>query len=493
MAKSEENDLILLIRSLKQSTAKQFKKQLKLTDYKANSVKILLFDAIFKDIFDKDKFLHKQKLSTEKFNYLKFELFKNLINYLKVNYDAYSDIALQNEVIELQLLLKRKLFIKANRKLEFIKKIAMEKCDFETAYFALKIALKYHMFGYSNKFNSLDETIKEITKYRELADNLNAYTLLNFEVLQIHYNYLDKRVKDRSTLLEYLNHELLQDKSKALSILSEYHFYLIKSLIYIGNNDYQQGKKNSLLAYQHLQAHPSKYRDDYKFNSIALNNYLDSSLNLSETVVFEETYPVMIEMTKNSNKNDTYSKVNAFQQLCSLHLNYLWKTKDYATFLNKSKDYERDYATYETHLSPNFKIEILLGFAKMYFWNGNLYEAEQFCNKIIEEKANPASMYIVCANILRIMINIEMGNYKLIPHLTDTSKYSLKNRNRLFDVEHYFFNKIKKLKPYYSDDQKTKFFYTLFNEIKHKIMEAEEMVIDEKINILRWLQLKAKA
>lgn len=89
------------------------------------------------------------------------------------------------------------------------------------------------------------------------------------------------------------------------------------------------------------------------------------------------------------------------------------------------------------------------------------------------------------------MVNIDMGNYKLIPHLVNTSKYFLKRRNRLFEIEHCFFNGINRLKPFYSATQKSKMFKQLYEEISSKMVETEEMVIDEKIDLIKWLKTKS--
>jgi len=106
---------------------------------------------------------------------------------------------------------------------------------------------------------------------------------MNLEALNLHYKFLDRRANDRDIMLKYLEHDLLQDVSKANSKLAKYHFYLTKSLIYLGNNDYLKSKENALLAYECISSKSVKCVKNYKLCMIALNNYLDASLNLSET------------------------------------------------------------------------------------------------------------------------------------------------------------------------------------------------------------------
>jgi|GEM_PF-7048477 len=75
MPKSEENDLEILVQSLKKLSAKKFRKQLKSISLKDSPIKLILFDSIQKNTFDKNSFIKKHKLKLSKFNYIKFELF----------------------------------------------------------------------------------------------------------------------------------------------------------------------------------------------------------------------------------------------------------------------------------------------------------------------------------------------------------------------------------------------------------------------------------
>jgi len=461
MCKSEENDLKILIRSVNKTDLQQFAKQLILAD---DASKLCLLNSMQKKIFDKKKFIRKHQLNAKQYNSLKFKLFKDVINHLKINYNGYTDIAFQNEVIEYELLLKNGLYVKAYRKLKMIKKI--------------------------NKCNNFETALNELNEYYSLAKNLSEYKLMNLEALNLHYKFLDCRAKDGDIMLKYLDHDLLQNESKATSKFAKYYFYITKSLIYLGINDYTKSKKNALLAYECISSNTAKSIDSYKLSLIALNNYLDASLNLSETAPFETIYPKMLEMRDYTDTKDFFLKAKEFQQLCSLHLNYLWIKKDYKTFLKCCKAYEKDYQKYEANLSPNFKLEILLGLARMYFESGNPTKADQFCNQIVNQKSNPTSMYLACGNLLRIMINVDVGNYKFIPNLVNASRYFLKNRNRLFDVERLFFNNIKKLQPYFTARQKKVVYKKLYEELSSEIIQMQEVVINTKIRLLPWLKFK---
>jgi len=131
-----------------------------------------------------------------------------------------------------------------------------------------------------------------------------------------------------------------------------------------------------------------------------------------------------------------------------------------------------------------------LGLARMYFESNKPAKADQFCRQIAAQKSNPTSLYLACGNMLSIMINVDEGNYKLIPHLVNAGRYFLKNRNRLFDVERLFFNHIKKLKAYFSARQKKAVYKKLYEILSSEAIQKQEVVINNKIRLLPWLKLK---
>lgn len=119
-------------------------------------------------------------------------------------------------------------------------------------------------------------------------------------------------------------------------------------------------------------------------------------------------------------------------------------------------------------------------------------EIEDTCERIASKKFNPTSLFIVCGNLLRVMSNIEMGNYQLIPHLINTGKYFFKKRDRLFEMELCFLNGINKLKPYYSAPQKKRLFMKLYEEINSKIVVSGGIIIDKKIDLIKWMRQKSE-
>lgn len=186
MAKAEEKDLQILIQSLDKQTVKLFKNKLESSNQKDSIIKKTLFDAFYKTIqFDKNKFIKEHQINIRKFNSLKFDLFRDVINHLKNNYPKYSYTALQNEVMELVLLVNRGLYVKAIRKVHLIKQIAKSKYDYDTFCFVQRIVIDFKLYNHTNTFGNFSKACKDLKKYEKFSKNLSGHLLLNYKVLNI--------------------------------------------------------------------------------------------------------------------------------------------------------------------------------------------------------------------------------------------------------------------------------------------------------------------
>ena len=493
MPRKKENHLKSIVFSLNKEELKAIKNHLKNSSTSNAVVKLELLKMVLKN---KDSevefFLKKHAVSVSKFNTIKFQLFNDILNVLVKVFNQDKDRILNYNQAKFDLLLQKGVFKKAYRVLLETIELAYELYDYDICY---RLQLKAHehgLFDLVGKKIHLTEMREKLKNYHLLSYNLNQYKILAEEVLFQHYEYQDQRIDNRNNYLELLNHPLLLDENQAISMISKYYFLRIKSIIHLGDNNFESSRKFSLLAYKHLSKHATGYRNDKIRLLRSLNNYLDASLHLGDKKAFDIYFPKILDLVSSHLSGDFYFELHVFQFLTSIRLNYQWLTKDTITFKNEVKEYERQLNIYLEYLSPNIKLEILLGLARMYYLTRELEKGNAYCIRVIAEKNNPASIYIVCANLLRIMINFDMHNYKLIPHLINTSKYSLKNRNRLFELERTFLNGLKNIKLYNEKTEKYNKFKKLYTEISGLMDRSNELIIDKKIDLLSWLDGKCK-
>jgi len=491
MPNSIKNNLEILIQSIDKKLATSIQKHL-YSIPKIKSEKIALFkDCLRSQQHDKKAFIDTYKLTSVQYNTLKHQLFKDCIAFISSNYKSQSDHSLRYDIIEFEIYLNSGLNEKAIKQLNKIKEIAIEQCDFITCCMVQRKAIDYQVFHNDTKKRELEKASKELVHYHALAQNLNKYELLADEVLNLHFQFLDKRILERDEFLNYLNNDLLTNKNKALSVLAEFLFYRIHSLITLGDNNYTESKEYSLQAINCLRENESPYRNDYYKIIRTINNYLDACLNMNQTAEFEKMFDEFTQQYKENNKLPSrFFQTSYFQFRCSLILNYIWIAKEKTSYHKELPYLEKTFFLYQDEMIPNLKLDILLGFARHYFMNGELTKADEYCKLILSEKTNSASLYLASGILLRGMINYDLGNLKLLPHIARSGKYLLKNRNRLFKLEKCFLNGIKKIKPYDSKISIEKSFEILNNKLQLILKTSDGSAINNKIDITNWVKQK---
>lgn len=492
MAKAEEIDLFVLLNSLTRIESKKIISLITSKKLKGQAVYLRILKELQKrPFYDKQKLLVSLNITSKQLNIFKFKLFKLILEY-KVH-DKRSDRRQgPYELNEFEVLLNASLYLKALRKLKKVKAIVDETCEFEYFLIAQRQAIESSLFSLINQnHDSIRLAYQELREYQDKFTNLNEYRNLSDLVFVLHYKVLDKRAPLRKQMLEYIDHPLLEDEQKAVSIMAKFYYYRILSIIHLGDNNYEKSRRFSLKAYNYLIQNRSKIRNDYSFLIKSLNNYLDASLHLKDLVEIDKYFP-QFEQLILPNVSDLNYPQNAIslQYLISFRVNYLWVKKDFDQFFLEFDYFLSMYTKHERLFQPNTKAEILLGFARILFHSTKYEEAEKYCEQLLlYEKNNPTHLIICQASILRVMINYELGNFRIIPFTINSSRYVIKSRNRYFEIEKLILTRMTKIKSYNTEKANTKILKNIRKTLGPQLIIDENRFI-EGIGLIEWLDSK---
>jgi len=496
MVKSEEADLFALINGLKAFEIKAVKRYVD-TSYLTDKWLLL---KMFKEIkrqkaYSKEALMKKLKITESEIAKLKHKLFSVIIQALKSIMVKDTSQDLIDLMLEFDLLIKHGMFHKGNRKLEKIVSVGEARCEYDICIWAIKKAILKGLFAHVNfKYRHLlDNAYAKIKSLQNKSLELNAYKNLSDQVLLLHYEFLDRRIENRNEILKFLEHPLITEKVEYQSELSEFFYYRIKSLIYLGDNNYAESKIYSLKALGYLESIENKNRNDFNYKIVTINNYLDASLHLEDVAAFDQMIVKMDQLIdKNSESFSLANKAVSIQLRLSCVLNYLWLTKDHKTFIKNYDQYQQTSIDCDQFLRPNIAAEVLFGFSRMFFLAKEYDQAHHYCLQLIDKhKKNPTITVLCCSNILRIIINYELGNVKAISYIIQSTKYFLKSRNRYFKIENIFFSGLSKIKPYHSKSEKLELFKVLHAKLSETAGFSEERVVDKMVGLTDWVAEKA--
>ena len=495
MPKNESSDIYTLIISLQSFEVKALTKHLE----KSNIADKDLLGSIFNFIRSRKNISNsalrsKFDLTSGELTKAKHKLFSLILKCLKTVKAKSSTEDVLDLMLEFDILINHGIFNKAHKKLARLIAIGNVRCDYDLCIWATKNAIKQGLF-YHESFtynHVLENAYKQIVIFEEKANELRSFELLSDQVLLLHYEFLDKRLDNRNEILDYLKHPLLSQNYNYKCELSEFFYYRIKSIIFLGDNDHKRSRDYSLKAIKYLQTIENDDRDDFLYKLKSLNNYLDASLHLED---IDSYLRMKVQLDNHIASNiDSLSlpfKGLAFQFKLALDLNYLWLRKDYSCFLDNRQDFFEKYLACAEFLRPNIDAEILFGFSRLFFIAGDYENAQHYCQQLIDtQKKNPTTLILCCCNILRVLINFELGNLKAISHIIKSSKYFLKTRNRYFKIENVFFSGLSKIKPYNTEDENTRILRSLHKSLDECKLHSQDHIIDNMLDLTEWLSRK---
>ncbi len=456
---NEKEDIYYLIQSLSKSELRQFRVYTKALNKNKKNVYLKLFEEI-KDqsIYDEDALMNKLKLSKRNLRDSKFYLFNMILDCLKSVERKNLKVNFLNEMIKFEILKEKGSLKKAIKKYKKLKEIALVNHEFGLLFSMVKQTDILILMNASQDkvIDGRLSKIEELNYYLELSKNLIDYQQLSILVLGLGYKVQDQRIEENNRLLEFLEHPLLAGENMAKSDIAKYIYFEVNCLIYMGVSDYENGSIYALKGYEFLKSIASPYRNDYRLFLASLSNYLHSRLYLKDIDAYERMVLELDELIQNNYDNLRFSmKAKTFAMKTSAVLCYLDITKKYKKFEEIFPELIVKYKIYKNLIHPNFKAGILYNFIKLFFIGKNFERALQWSEELLnEQRQNPSHLYLVCGNILRIMIHFDMGNLKAIPYIANSAEYFLKTKGRYLAIERCFFKGVAKIKPFHSKKEK---------------------------------------
>lgn len=492
---NEKHDVFNLIHSMSNSELRHFRAYVKKHKTDSEAIYLTLFEKMIRQKeYDELDLIQTLQLSETRLRDAKSYLFKVLLESLRFGGENESILQLHREVMELNILSKKGLIRKVKRKFKKIKKLAEETgsysllADAHNSIYAIATPLEVSNYSVNKQRIKIS---KEHNHYLELALNLNQYRILENEVLETIYKTHNGRTAYKQLTLDFLSHRLLSGEHMAKSEKARYLYFQIISLIYSGVNDFKNANYYAKKCVEHCLS--SGLKPVY-YNPIiaSYHNYIYFALRMGDLSAYEQEYQkykrILDEL---SSKVGFSQKAKIFENKADLQLTYLWTKRDYEGLQKISGELFEGYHRYRELLSPDYHVEILLGISRLHLFSGQVEEALDWCNRLMEiQRKNPVTSMLIAGNILRIIVYCEMGDFKIIPHLTSSTEYFIKSRNRYFLSEQTFLRRINKIRVFHSKKEKQIQLRELHEELKSIWKDKNESYISEMIGLEEWLESK---
>ena len=497
IAKTQKDNLFLLVKSLTKSEKRQFKLYVGRLDVNSNSKFLNLFNLLEKtQTYNEAAILKTGIIKKSQLANVKAHLYKQILISLKLN-PSHQNIRSQiREQLDFASILYHKgLYKQSLRILDKVKELAIQNEEKNLAYeiieFEKLIETQYITRSTSSRADVLTEQAKDLNALNSIASKLSNLSLQLYSII-LKTGYV-KNEEESLKITAYFNNELPEFDIKKLGFREKiwlYRAYLWYSfLMQDFLNCYKYASKWVDLFYE--KPHMINLNPVFFLKG---NNYmLEAIFFINSKQKFIEKY----EAFEAAINHKGFPKNENVEMLVFLYSNF---HKINSHFIDGSfekgleliPEVEKNLIQFNNKIDEHHKMIFYYKFACLHFGCGNNKKCIEYLNKVITNKALSMREDLLCfARILNLVAHYEAGlDYHLETLLKSTYKFLIK-MNDLHEVQKEMIKFIRNLQDIYPHELKK-----AFKELHSKLKTFESHPYERRaflyLDIISWLESRIK-
>lgn len=498
---SENHDeLFLLIHSLTPSEKRYFKLFAQRHTKRNDQNYIRLFDALERQlVYDPDKIIRKFKgerfieyLPQER-KYLFDQILESMRQYTSERKDKFIEIV--HLIQDHQFLIQKGLYTRGIKILHKAKKIAYQYDQFHLLK-ELLIRERKIMFGRKerNLSKAISDINKEIVEANEKLVNLSEYSEANYEVLLTYRQEGDqKNGAIGDSLKQIMDAPMFTTPARAYSFLARHYFWLAKANYFRLCKQPKDSRNHYESLIQHWESRKDRIRDSPTPYKLVLSNYLNIIHLTGNYQGFDETIKKINALPEDSFDDEA----ETFQNIAHLTLLKNLNLPDLESGLRDAPEIEEGMKKYETKITPSRRLSMHYNLMQLFFLSGNFSSANRMYNNLQIDYARGIREDIrIAAEIIRIMIQLELKNPDLASAIAVNMRRKLKSGNRLGEFEKTVLKYLKAISDQFDQDTTIKKLKKMKQELENKFLLHEKSTLDKKSSplgfyeVLLWVKNK---
>jgi len=488
MSKLKNDDLFLLIKSMKKGEKRHFKIFASRHVIGKQNAYVELFDLIEQQKEYNEDELVKKRLFSKQISTWKNRLYESILKSLEAFHaEETSEITLRSYLNKIDILLQKKLLYQCERLVSKAKDIASkhENHFYLAECIKKEIEVNYAQFFADKKTGGLKPSYDLLFSSIEKFKNENQYSeLLNkFYLLRGASGFSRSKV-EMGKYLKILDSPLLRDEQKATSFRSRHFFYMTHSVFFQIKTDY----KNALLflnkQLKHLEASPYFIKENSPAYVACLHNIVLTLSNLGR-------YPEALQAVKKFQQ--LHVKTESLQQQIFMTASNL-ELEIYANTAQTEDALKVIKVLNAKTDSMGARERVIFYFSAAYMniMARDFKVSKTFLNKIINDPNSDVRSDIYCfAMILNIIVHYELGNETTLEYIVKSTYRFLYKRNKLYKYETILLNFIKTVLPRIkTKNDLVKAWKHLKQEIEIITKDPYEKKALDYFDLISWLESK---
>ncbi len=459
----------------------------------------VLFEAIAKqEEYDEATILNrfKKESFTNKFSITKARLYQTILDSLSAYHSNSSiDAQLQRDLHSAEILYKKSLYDQCAKLLYSAKKTAHR---FERYSALLQINLwEKRLMEQNNYEGRLDGDIirilEEDTLIGEKIKNFNDF----WNIKSRFFVILNKQGKVRNnTELErfkkIIDNTLLKSEDKALSTETKYLYYHIYSAYHFGTGEYEKSYIHLVKNLKLIESNPDIFKEEPNIYFSLLTNCIYVGQQLKKQ---DEVFVHLKKMRESIKKAETEKNedmaVRMFSSAYSIELTVYLQMGEFDKAVDLIPAIEKGLQHYQDKMSKVRLAYFQFSIATTYFACEKYSLALKWINKILNSPDVMESEDIYCfAQIISLIIHIELKHDDFIPHAFKSTYRYLNNRKRVYKFENNFLDFIGKILKTKSRGEQYKYYKELKATLEQLQSDPFEKRAFEYFDFISWAESK---
>ncbi len=459
----------------------------------------VLFDAIDKQAeYDEAKILKKFKNEafTKRFSIAKSRLYTAILKSLD-SYHANSsvDAQIKRDIHCAEILYKKGLYGQSAKLLRSIKKVALkhEKTTslIEISRWEKQLIEKDNYQGISK--SELMEILENDNKLTQSLSTFNHYWNIKSRIFEALFKggkaRSEKELKEFKAIIDevVVTHSEEQMVGENAYLLN--HLY---SAYHYGAGDYELSYPYILKNKALIEEKPHLFKEEPNIYLSILSNLMYVGMQLEKFDEVEEYLDKLNSLPKELMENATDNQaMRIFVLEMSSRLSLHTIKEEYDKGIELIPAIEDGIIQYGEKLSAVRRSFFYFNIAVLYFWKGEMNTSLKWINQLLNNIDIDDTQDIHCmAQILYLIIHLELGNKSLLPYSLRSTKRYLETRNKVYKFEKVLLDFVNEQLKKRQNKSEKELFTELTSELEVLSEDNFEKHVFEYFDFLKWARGK---
>ena len=322
----------------------------------------------------------------------------------------------------------------------------------------------------------------------QYLNNLNEYIYLRNEIEYAYWAaYPGRSAEAVEGLRSYLDHPLLLQGKRTLSLSAEMAYYESLHLIYLGTSDYRALKASCLEALQLTAGTEMNAYFTLKWTTTVYQRLVTAALYLNDGS-FEEHQPAFDNyLTTYKNRVNLLDSINGQLRYHHVLLLRYFRRGQYQKMFHLEQAIAEFLEDYWSILEADTRGEVALLLAQAYTYTGKFETAQHWTERITEvEKEHSLVSQVAWARQLQLILHFHQQHFHLLESLNRSVHRYLKKTDQLHTTERSllkFLNRVARNQGFETANHQR----ALRKELSVILKDSHEKRFLLGLNLVRWL------